>query len=136
MKDALITIWSEIAARPDGPLAMRFYVQPLMATILAIRDGLEDARAGHPPYFWSLFTDPVNRRERLQGGWKSVGKIFVFATLLDLLYQVTVFGGLRPLEGLVVAIALAILPYVLLRGPANRLVRRGRGRPTRETGVG
>lgn len=64
VKDALITIWSEITARTDGPLAMRFYVQPLMATILAIRDGLEDARAGHPPYFWSLFTDP---------GWTRVG---------------------------------------------------------------
>ncbi len=31
------------------------FIQPLMATILAVRGGLKDAREGRPPYFWSLF---------------------------------------------------------------------------------
>ena len=43
MDDLLTRFWHEIAARPDGPLAMRFYLQPLMATFFAVRDGLKDA---------------------------------------------------------------------------------------------
>ena len=136
MDDGFTRLWSEITSRPDGPFALRFYLQPLMATLFALRDGVRDARTGRPPYFWSLFTDPVNRRERLRDGWQSVGKIFTIAILLELLYQVTVLGGIRPLQGLLVAVALAIVPYVLLRGPVNRLVRRAHGPTTRAGGVG
>ena len=50
MDDSFSRIWQEIAARPGGPLAIRFYLQPLMATALAIRDGVADARLGKPPY--------------------------------------------------------------------------------------
>lgn len=117
-------MWREILERPDGPLALRFYLQPLMATFFAVRDGLRDARAGRPAYLWSLFTDPAGRRERLRDGWRSVGKIFVIAMVLDLLYQAAVLRGLRPVQGLLVAVTLALAPYALLRGPANRLLRR------------
>lgn len=48
--DLLSRFWQEIAARPSGPLAFRFYLQPAMATFFAIRDGLRDARAGNAPY--------------------------------------------------------------------------------------
>lgn len=116
--------WREIVGRSDGPFAFRFYLQPLMAVFFAVRDGIRDAKAGRPAYLWSLFTDPAGRRERLLDGWRSVGKIFVLAMVLDLLYQIVVLRGLRPVEGLLVAIALALVPYVLLRGPANRLFRR------------
>jgi hypothetical protein len=136
MDDVLTRLWHEITARPDGPLAIRFYLQPLMATLFAVRDGVKDAQFGRPPYFWSLFTDPINRRERLRDGWQSVGKIFMLAILLDLLYEVTVLGGIRPVQGLIVAVVLAIIPYVLMRGPVNRLARRWRGGTTRAGGVG
>jgi len=117
-------VWEEIAARPDGPLAGRFYLQPAMATFFAIRDGLKDARNGRPPYFWALFTDPAHRREMLRDGWKSIGKIFVIAVVLDLVYQLIVLHGLRPFETLLVATALAIVPYLVFRGPINRIARR------------
>lgn len=117
-------VWREIVGRSDGPFAFRFYLQPLMAVFFAVRDGIRDAKTGRPAYLWSLFTDPAGRRERLLDGWRSVGKIFVLAMVLDLLYQIVVLRGLRPVEGLLVAIALALVPYVLLRGPANRLFRR------------
>ena len=124
MDDVLAQMWQEIVARPDGPLAMRFYLQPLMATLFAVRDGVHDAHAGRPPYFWSLFADPANRSERLRDGWRSVGKIFVIAVVLDVVYQLVVLHGLRPVEGLLVAVTLALVPYVLLRGPVNRIARR------------
>jgi hypothetical protein len=130
MDEALARIWQEIAARPDGPLALRFYLQPIMATVLAVKDGMADGRLGKPPYFWAIFTHPAQRAALVRDGWHSVRKLFIIALVLDLAYQVIVLKGLRPLEGLVVAMALAFVPYLLLRGPVNRLVRRTvSGRP-------
>lgn len=122
--ELLSRFWQEIAARPTGPLAFRFYLQPAMATFFAIRDGLRDARAGNPPYFWSLFTDPQHRREQIRGGWQSIGKIIVLAIALDVVYQVIVLRGLRPFEAIFIAFLLAVAPYLLLRGLVTRLVRR------------
>jgi hypothetical protein len=113
-----------VVERPEGPFAFRFYLQPLMAVLFAVRDGIHDAKERRPAYLWSLFTDPAGRRERLRDGWRSVGKIFWLAIVLDLLYQVVVLRGLRPVQGILVAVALALVPYVLLRGPACRVFRR------------
>jgi len=68
-------------------MKFRLVLQPLMAVIFAIKDGRKDAREGQTAYFWALFTDPVHRRDMLRSGWKSVGKIFVFAIVLDAVYQ-------------------------------------------------
>jgi hypothetical protein len=124
MDDTLSRIWQEIAARPEGPLALRFYLQPLMATALAIRDGVADGRMGRPPYFWALFTQPDQRAALVRDGWHSLWKLFTIAVVLDLAYQIIVLKGLRPLEGLLVAVVLAFVPYLMLRGLVNRLVRR------------
>jgi hypothetical protein len=126
MDESLHQVWQRIAARPSGPFALRFYLQPAMATIFALRDGLRDAKAGKPPYFWSLFRDRENRRELIRGGWKSVGKIFIAAVILDLVYQLVVLHAIHPLETLLVATTLALIPYVIFRGPINRVVRKVR----------
>jgi len=61
-------------------------------------------------------------------GWKDVGKIFVIGTILDIVYQMVVIFGLKtqdrfyPLESLIVAFLLAIGPYLLIRGPLNRVI--------------
>ena len=123
MDDFLARVWHEVTARPDGPLAMRFYLQPIMATLFAVRDGLRDARVGRPAYFWAVFTDHAQRPALLRDGWRSVGKIFLIALALDFAYQILVLRGLRPVQGVLVAVVLALVPYVLLRGPINRLVR-------------
>ena len=134
MRDVLTRLWQEIAGRPDGPMAFRFYLQPLMAMLLAVRDGIQDAREGRPAYFWALFTDEPHRRELLRSGWSSIGKVCILALVLDTVYQLLVFRGLRPLQGLIVAVLLALVPYVLLRGPVNRLARGLRHRRARGQG--
>jgi hypothetical protein len=123
MDDLLIQFWKEIVDRPGGPFAMRFYLQPTMAAFFAVRDGLKDARAGKPPYFWELFINRAYRRELMQDGWKSIRKVFIMASILDIVYQLVVLRAIRPLETLVVASMLAIFPYLLLRGPINRIAR-------------
>ncbi len=112
-----------LSGRVGGPITFRLIVQPTIAVILAIRDGLKDARAGRPPYFYSLLTHPTERRQLLKDGWKSVRLVFVFAIVIDGVYQLIVFRGFYPGEALQVSIVLAIVPYLLIRGLANRIAR-------------
>ncbi len=55
--------------------------------------------------------------------WKRIGKIFILAVVLDVVYQLIVLHFVYPGEALIVAFILAIVPYVLLRGPAMRVAR-------------
>jgi hypothetical protein len=125
MDNELTELWKQIAARPDGPLAFRFYLQPTIAALLAIRDGHRDAVAGRPAYLWSVFRekDPDRKSALLRDGWSSIARVFVFALLIDIVYQIIVLHGLRPFQGIIIAVMLALVPYVLLRGPVNRISR-------------
>ena len=113
-----------LIGRVTGPMKFRLVLQPLMASILAFRSGLADARAGRAPYFWSLFTKPAERAERIREGWKSVSRVFIFAIVLDVVYQVVELRFIYPGEAAMTAFILAVLPYLLLRGTVTRLVRR------------
>jgi hypothetical protein len=124
MPNLLSEMWQEIQARPDGPFAFRFYLQPLVASLFALRDGIRDAKLGRPAYFWAIFADREHRSGLLHDGWRSVGKVFLFALALDVIYQLVVLKGIRPVEGLIVATLLAIVPYVFVRGPVTRIARR------------
>ena len=119
----LSTFWTDFIARFDGPLHFRLFVQPLMAISFALRDGTRDAREGRSAYLWALLTDPAQRRYLLESGWKGIGKVFILAFALDVVYQFIVWHGLKPLQALLTAIVLAVLPYALLRGPIKRLMR-------------
>ena len=123
MEEYFTRLWDDLIGRIGGPMAFRLLLQPAMAMIFAIRDGLKDAREGRPAYFYSLFAEPENRRSRLREGFKAVARVFVFAIIMDLIYQVTVLRWFYPLQALIVAFVLAFLPYILLRGPANRIAR-------------
>lgn len=109
--------------RLDGPMHFRFIVQPLMAIIFATLDGIKDAKAGKPAYFWAILTTPGQRLEFLKDGWKHFGKIFLLAIVLDVIYQIKVHHAVYPGEILIVSLVLAVIPYVILRGPVNRIVR-------------
>jgi hypothetical protein len=113
----------DLIARTTGPLHFRLVLQPLMASIFAIRAGLKDAKTGKPPYFWSLLSDPAHREDMLKDGWKSVGKVFVLAIVLDVVYQIIAEHFVYPGEAIIVAIILAIVPYLILRGLVTRLAR-------------
>jgi hypothetical protein len=109
--------------RIDGPGKFRFVLQPVMAIIFAVIAGRKDARTGKPPYFWALLTDPAHRSDMLKDGWKSVGKVFVLAIVLDLVFQVMVLKTVYPGEVVIVAFLLAIVPYVIVRAAVNRFMR-------------
>jgi len=121
-------IWTRIvenlADRVSGPMKFRIFLQPVMATIFAVLAGLKDAKAGKPPYFWTLLTNAASRADMLKDGWKSVGKVFLLALVLDVVYQLMVLHTVYPGEALIVALALAIVPYLVVRGLVGRLAPR------------
>lgn len=127
-------MWARVAdqllARVSGPLHFRLVLQPLMAVVLAVIAGLKDARTGRRPYFWSLITEPGHRMEMLKDGWKSVGRVFLLALALDAIYQLYVLHFFYLGEAIIVAIVLAIVPYLLLRGIVTRLARKRLGPPS------
>lgn len=123
MEDIWMRVMENMSDRVSGPMKFRFILQPLMACIFAILDGLKDAKAGKPAYGWALLTDPAHRDDMIKDGWKSVGKVFIIALILDLGFQIFVQRVVYPGETLVVAFTLAIVPYLILRGPINRLFR-------------
>ena len=121
MDDFFTRTFQDLVGRAYGPMKIRLIIQPLVASFLAIRAGLRDARAGNPPFLWALAFSPQHRHELLRQGWKDVGKIFVAALILDFVYQVIALHEIRPGQALPVAFLLAVVPYLLLRAPTTRL---------------
>ena len=121
MLEILHRIGGDLVDRVTGPMHFRVYIQPFMALLFATISGIKDAREGKPPFFWDLFTVQEHRREMLRDLWKSVGKVFILAAILDAIYQVVEQGFIYPFEIILVAIILAILPYVLFRGIVTRI---------------
>jgi len=119
--DIFSRISEDLMSRVSGPMHFRIILQPLMAALFAFRDGRKDALERKPAYFWTLFADAEHRRDLLRNGWKSVGRVFVLAITLDVVYQLWVLHWFYPGESLIVALVLAIVPYLLLRKPVNRL---------------
>jgi len=115
--------WANVFERPSGPMAFRFILQPCMAAIAAIRDGFEDAKAERPPYLWTVLTDASRRRDLLNEGLIATARVLLLGLVMDGIYQWIVLKTFYPGEAAVVAILLAFIPYLLLRGPIDRLVR-------------
>jgi hypothetical protein len=124
--DYLHRFWGDLIGRTDGPMTFRFFLQPIMALIAALGDGIKDAKLGRDPYFWKL-THGASAGDRVQTfreGFSAVTRILLLGVGMDVIYQFKVFGGFRyPIETLVIAIVLAFLPYLLLRGPIARIAR-------------
>jgi hypothetical protein len=121
-------IWTRISGnltdRISGPMQFRFVLQPIMASIFAVLSGLKDAKAKRPSYFWGILTHRDQRADMLKDGWKSIGKVFILALILDIAYQIIELHYVYADEALIVGLALAIVPYLILRGVVNRLASR------------
>ena len=91
--------WHDLVERPDGPMRFRFVLQPLMATIVAIRDGLKDVRSGRSPYFATVLGNPQERMGRLREGLNATARILALGLVMDVIYQAIVFQTFYPDQG-------------------------------------
>jgi len=127
--DILASIWRDLIGRLDGPMKVRCIVQPSVAIALAIRAGRRDAREGRPPFLWTLLWMPGQRNDLLRQAWRDIGKVFIIAVVMDVIYQVFVLSRLAVDELMITATTLAIVPYFLVRGPVSRVARMLTKRP-------
>ncbi|MDQ8699751.1 hypothetical protein [Hyphomicrobium sp. LHD-15] len=115
--------WEHLTGRASGPMTFRFFLQPAMAAVAALHDGVKDARLGRSPYFWTVLTQSGKRGERISEGLNATARIILIGIGMDLIYQLKVFGTFYPMEALLIALTLAFVPYLLLRGPVARIAR-------------
>ena len=64
--EVVFRILRNLINRPSEPMRFRFILQPAMAVIVAIHDGIKDAKAGRSPYFWTVLRNPEKRGGRLR----------------------------------------------------------------------
>ena len=101
-------------------MTFRFILQPVMAAIAALHDGIKDAQAGRSPYLWTVLANPAERSGRLHEGQISTAHIILLGLVMDAVYQFLVLKSFHPGQAVIVAMVLAFFPYLLLRGPFAR----------------
>ena len=125
-------LWKDVLARPGGPMTFRFVLQPAMAAAMALRDGVKDARLDRRPYLSALLygvRGPEGRAGRLWEGIISTARIIILGVVMDVVYQWLELETFYPAQAAVIAILLAFVPYLLLRGPFQRVARHWVVRP-------
>jgi hypothetical protein len=122
--ESLGQLWKNILAEPRGPLTFRFILQPAMAVGAALRDGIDDARAGRSPFLWSMARGIEARGGLLWAAIRSTARMVILATAMDGVYQWLVLDTFYPREAVAIALLLGFIPYLLLRGPIGRIARR------------
>ena len=115
--------WADIFERIHGPMTFRFYLQPTMALLAALPDGIRDARQGHKSFFWSGLWNPNAPKGRLREGLISTARVVLLGISMDVIYQLKALDRFYPAEALMMAILLAVIPYFIFRWIVERVAR-------------
>jgi hypothetical protein len=119
-------VWDDLFGRIVGPLHLRVILQPVMASVLAIRAGLRKGREMKSSHCALAFHSD-GRSNLLWSGMKDIAGVLVFALVLDVIYQLFVLHTVYLGEAIFVAIMLAIIPYLLVRTLVTWLIRKKGG---------
>jgi hypothetical protein len=111
--------------RLDGPGYLRLILQPLTAILLGIRDGHLDAKSGLLPLHSRLFSAGHGSRA-LRAGLTAIVIPLSLSVVTDGVVQYLVHDFVHPVAALVVGILLVGIPYAVIRGSTNELLRRVR----------
>jgi hypothetical protein len=115
-----------LARRLAGPFPARFVLQPLVAIILGIRDGITDARLGRSPFGMALLfaSDGANpRSELLKTSLRRILTPLAIGIVLDIVVQWYLFHRVILWGAILVGGLLVAAPYTIARGLTNRFVR-------------
>jgi len=125
MEDFINNFLTNLGIRHEGPMSFRLYLQPVMSLIYAVIAGIRDAKAGRQPFMINgLILGKTNRsrKDLLKEIWKDVGKVFILAAIMEIIFEIIEFKTVHPFEVIKVSFFLAILPYLILRGLVERIV--------------
>src|SRR5687767_11069919 len=95
MLEILERVWDNLINRTEGPMNLRFILQPTMSLIFAIRAAIRDSKNNTVPYLWRFIFTKDQRRNIAKEGWKDFGKIFIIGVILDIVYQMLVIFSLK-----------------------------------------
>jgi len=115
--------WGDVFGRIHGPMTIRFYLQPTLALVAAVKDGVKDARLGHKAFFWTALWDRTQPRGRLREGLISTSQMALIGLAMDVIYQLKVFDRFYPVEAVMMVLLLAVFPYFLLRWIVEHVAR-------------
>ena len=62
---------------------------------------------------------------RLRGGLIATARIILLGIAMDVIYQFLVFETFYPAQALLIALLLAFIPYLLIRGPVTLIAHGG-----------
>jgi hypothetical protein len=127
--EAFQRLLHDLLERPDAPMRFRFILQPVMAAIAAVHAGREDARLGRAPFFVTLLREPQKRVGLLREALNATARIILLGLVMDVIYQAWVLKTFYPNEALIIALLLAFLPYLIIRGVVLRIARSRTHRP-------
>jgi hypothetical protein len=116
LQQALSQGWDDLLSRWGGPMSFRILLQPGLAMLFALRAGLRDAREGGPPFLIALIGSRKHRPALMRQLWQDVKSVFLLAVVFDVIYQ-SMNDRFNVLEMLITATVLAVIPYMLARGP-------------------
>jgi hypothetical protein len=115
--------WSDIFGRLGGPMTLRFFLQPTLACVAALKDGVKDARSGHKAFFWSTLSDPTEQRGRLREGLMATSQMMLIGLAMDTVYQFRVLDRFYPVEAVLMVLLLAVIPYFVFRWVVEHVAR-------------
>jgi hypothetical protein len=115
---------NNIAREFHGPGSFRFFIQPIIALILGLRDGRKDALKGRTPFFETLIRDHEKRNDLWKEGLLRISKPLAISILMDMVLQIIILGHWVPFQAVIVGSLLIALPYLVARGSSNRTLRR------------
>ena len=121
--DVLTRIWEDLISRIGGPMSLRLFLQPAMALFLAFATVSRTRARAAPPIFGRF--SQIRRLGVIfcTKGGRRWSKFFVMAIVIDGIYQFIVCRWFYPGEAIITALILAFVPYLLIRGPVNRIAR-------------
>jgi hypothetical protein len=114
--------FEDMFARLSGPGRLRFIVQPTVAVLLGVRDGMREVRAGGLPFLRGFSFQKKGRQESLRSTFESIRELVSMAILLDLISQFLIFHRVHPAAALLLGPVLIAAPYTMSRILAGRAV--------------
>jgi hypothetical protein len=125
----------DIPRRLTGPGRFRFLMQPLMAILLGILNGVADARAGRPPYLYGILFHRDLRLDLMKTGFSAVANLLLMGILMDAVFQRILFGVTHPFAAIVIGPVLIVTPYAIARALSNRLARLTKKQATEDSRI-
>jgi hypothetical protein len=111
-----------LARRLAGPANFRFILQPLIAAIAGIRDGVSDAKLGLRPYGFAVLFDSNSRGELLGAALKRTAIPLLVGVVIDMVVQWMLFQRVFFSAAILAGVLLVGLPYIVARGVTNRIL--------------